>query len=141
MTLPPFISLSAAERASIVRLDVIHVDENLATRTGLGPASLERLADHRASTTDSAVIAEALQRLAEAEMHEDAGRIDARWGIAFVDASDRRVLTAYADKFGVRGVIDGRDVRFERGGRLVGWLSEMFPAPLPPSDAADDDER
>jgi hypothetical protein len=134
MTLPSFLTISEEERASIVRLDVIHLGEARSTRTGVGPASLEQLADHRATSSDAATIAEALRRLSDAEMIEDAGRIDARWGIAFVDGRDRRVLAAYVDKFGIRGVVDGRDVRLQSGGRLVGWLSEMFPAPLPPTD-------
>jgi len=116
-------------RDTIVPLEVLHVQDELLTRSALGPARLESIAQVRSKIDDPAVIENVLTYIDETSMDEEPGDLDARWGLIFTNAKGQRVLSFYLDKFGARGAAEGYEIRLHNADRIVDLLKTVIPPP------------
>jgi hypothetical protein len=117
------------ERNTIVRLDVLHVQDELLTRSALGPARFESSAEVRSTIEDPALIDSMLSYIEETAMDEEPGELDARWGLIFTNAKAQRVLSFYIDKFGARGAAEGYEIRLHNADRIVDMLKTVTGTP------------
>jgi hypothetical protein len=117
------------ERSTIVRLEVLHVRDELLTRSALGPARLEGIAEIRVSIDDLTTIDSVLTYIEETSMDEEPGDLDARWGLIFTNAKGQRVLSFYLDKFGVRAAAEGYEIRLHNADRIVDLLKTVTGTP------------
>jgi hypothetical protein len=129
VTLPRFLRDALEERDTIVLLEVLHVQDELLTRSALGPARLESIAQVRSKIDDPAVIENVLTYIDETSMDEEPGDLDARWGLIFTNAKGQRVLSFYLDKFGARGAAEGYEIRLHNADRIVDLLKTVIPPP------------
>lgn len=125
-------ALSAGANAmadeTLTHLDVFHLPDSLSTRTQLTPQAFEAHAGlRRTALADAATIAQSLRRLKSAGAHAATSPPDVRWGLIYHDASGARRRALYLDKFGKRGIDDGRVIALA-GESLVQWLREKFGA-------------
>jgi hypothetical protein len=129
VTLPRFVRDALEERGTIVRLEVMHVRDELLTRSALGPARLESIAEIRSTIDDPALIESVLTYIEETSMDEEPGDLDARWGLIFTNAKAQRVLSFYLDKFGARGAAEGYEIRLHNADRIVDLLKTVTGTP------------
>jgi len=75
---PWFMRAALEDRGDIVKLEVLHLDDDLRTREAIGPAKFETLELKRSLVEDPAAIESLLTYVAETEIDEGPGRLDAR---------------------------------------------------------------
>ena len=114
---------------AVDRLLIYHLDSAIRTPVAVHPAKLEHydLAE-RFETTDPQYFRVAYKALSDSDVAPSASpahSIDARWGIIFIAGDGERLLAAYTDAFGVRGVINNRPVSFVHSS-LLHWLEERL---------------
>lgn len=127
MKQPLFLSSALAERASIVRMEVLHLDDEAASPHPAGPSRLEQSALRR-SFEEPDLIDTALAQIAEASVTESSGDLDCRFGVVFTNAKDQRILSLYIDRSGDRGAVEGYGISL-RGQRLTEWLAALLATP------------
>ena len=113
------------DRHDVVRLEVLHLDDDLRTRASLGPAKFETLELQRTFVDDRDAIESLLSFIAETEIDEGPGSLDARWGLVFTNARGQRVFSLYLDKFGKRAAADGYELNLRDGERIVHFLQSL----------------
>lgn len=104
----PVMKLLRSER--IVRLQILCVPKEIATRADLTPRQLERICNYKIDVRDfqtSVLRGELISTLEKPFVEEAWARADFRWGCIFYDAKGSRVLTMYFDGFGQKGLING----------------------------------
>ena len=125
IALPWYLRADLDERQKFVRLEVLHLDDELRTRAAIGPAKLETLDFTRKTLDDPQALETIVDYIAETEMDEKPGRLDARWGLIFTNAEGQRVFSFYLDKFGRRAAADGYELNLHDGERLIDWLKSL----------------
>ena len=122
MALPWFLRAALEDRRKFVRLEVLHLDDDLRTRVAVGPAKLETLDLSRTVVDDPRALETVLTYIAETGMDEKPGNLDVRWGLIFTNAEGQRIFSLYLDKFGRRAAADGYELNLHDGERIVDWL-------------------
>ena len=122
MALPWFLRAALEDRRKFVRLEVLHLDDDLRTRVAVGPAKLETLDLSRTVVDDPRALETVLTYIAETGMVEMPGNLDVRWGLIFTNAEGQRIFSLYLDKFGKRAAADGYELNLHDGERIVDWL-------------------
>jgi hypothetical protein len=122
VALPWFLRAALEDRRKFVRLEVLHLDDDLRTRVAVGPAKLETLDLSRTVVDDPRALETVLTYIAETGMDEKPGNLDARWGLIFTNAEGQRIFSLYLDKFGKRAAADGYELNLHDGERIIDWL-------------------
>jgi len=122
VALPWFLRAALEDRRKFVRLEVLHLDDDLRTRVAVGPAKLETLDLSRTVVDDPRALETVLTYIAETGMDEKPGNLDVRWGLIFTNAEGQRIFSLYLDKFGRRAAADGYELNLHDGERIVDWL-------------------
>ncbi len=125
MAQPWFLRAALEDRGDIVKLEVLHLDDDLRTREAIGPAKFETLELRRSLVEDPAAIESLLTYIAETEIDEGPGRLDARWGLVFTNVRGQRVFSLYLDKFGKRAAADGYELNLHHAERILQWLNSL----------------
>jgi len=111
------VSVIIAEAAfafgNVNRVQIDHVPNSLAFRTALTPALVDQRARIHLDTRDPVLLGRIVTALEHTAVTGDARASDLRYAIRLRDARGIVRATLYLDAFGVRGVLDGRRVRFE----------------------------
>jgi hypothetical protein len=122
VALPWFLRAALEDRRNFVRLEVLHLDDELRTRVAVSPAKLETLDLSRTIVDDPHALETIVTYIAETGMDEKPGNLDARWGLIFTNLEGQRVFSLYLDKFGKRAAADGYELNLHDGERIVDWL-------------------
>jgi hypothetical protein len=93
-------------------LEIDHVPNNISYRTALGPGEVASRARMRVETRDPHAVAAIVGAIRETGTRADAATADLRYAIRLRDARGATVAIVYLDAFGLRGVVDGRPVRY-----------------------------
>jgi len=125
VTQPWFLRAALEDRHDVVKLEVLHLDDDLRTRTSIGPAKFETLELRRTVIDDRDAIDSLLTFISETEIDEGPGSLDARWGLVFTNARGQRVFSLYLDKFGKRAAADGYELNLRDGDRIVHFLQAL----------------
>jgi hypothetical protein len=123
--MPEFLRAALEEREKFVKLEVLHLEDDLRTRVAIGPAKLETLGIACKTVDDPQTLEAIVNSVAATAMCENPGRLDARWGLIFTNAEGRRVLSLYLDKFGRRAAVDGHEVILRDGEPLIDRLKSL----------------
>ncbi len=127
MQRPPFVTTAIARRREFSELTIVHVDDDLRTRTALTSEDVQNFADEHFLTTDIWIINEVATAFARTPIVESPGHIDARWIVNFRDSAERDRLTIIIDRFGRRAIVEGRSVAID-GAALVRLLRQVMTA-------------
>jgi len=123
-------ALAALRRdpSAVRTMRVYALDPSITTLIGVSPAVLESFHGVRVWThTDAASIRSMLDALAASAPKTGSAPADVRYGVVFLDRSNHRLLAAYADRFGTRGVIDGTRVAYDHPAPLLAALKKAAP--------------
>ncbi|MEO6912847.1 MAG: hypothetical protein ABI182_02345 [Candidatus Baltobacteraceae bacterium] len=115
----------AIASSEITRVEVLHAPDQVQTRTALSPADVASYSTSIYDTTDTKKIATLLDAVTQTQMTPTAARPDVRWGIFFRSRTSAVTAALYLDKFGKRGVAQGKNVLLE-GGAIVTLLRQQF---------------
>ncbi len=108
-------------------LEIDHVPNDIAYRVGLTPADLADRAAVRVESRDPQKIAGIVAAIRETGAHADTQAADLRYAIRLRDARGATVAVIYLDAFGLRGVVDGRPVRYADDA-IKRAITEAFPS-------------
>jgi hypothetical protein len=102
---------------------VFLLDPSITTLVAVTPGTLETFKGVRVTThTDAASIRTVLDALAASKAQPGTSPADVRYGVVFFGAANRRLLSAYADRYGTRGAIDAARVTYGDPGPLIAAL-------------------
>ena len=104
-------AVSLLQSGTAERLEILYLPKEVATRVSVDPAYLGRACFYRIwieRLDQSPLRSELATTLANSGITLTPSDSDLRWGLIFYDAAGARILTIYLDKFGRRGLINGR---------------------------------
>lgn len=107
------IAMAAFALGNVSRVQIDHVPNSLAFRTALTPALVDQRARIHLDTRDPALLGRIVSALERTPVTGDTRAADLRYAIRLRDARGIVRARLYLDAFGLRGVLDGRRVRFE----------------------------
>jgi RHS repeat-associated protein len=106
----------------IVRLEILHVSDNLLTRTRITPESLRQLCKVKVviqSPWESASFPELLRAVKEVQSAGPADAGEVRWAILFFDGSGKERSAIFLGRDGRFGIFE--NVPLSLQGKLLGW--------------------
>ncbi|MES2354296.1 MAG: hypothetical protein V4568_07800 [Pseudomonadota bacterium] len=123
-TFLPFVDLEAVKH-----LEVHYLDPAILLPLAVSPERLKHLSHtEHFETNDLKDIHSAYEALSASEpVIDPAGRIDARWSVAFIGEKNQTLLNVSVDSFGGEGVINGNVVAFTYPA-YIQWLVGRFAA-------------
>ena len=113
--------------SNVVKMDVLEIPAEVATRTQVTPDLLERAFDFRLTVadirgwSDRPALIVALRSL---KAEPSSGSADLRWAVIFSDPEGRRVDAIYFDGDGKNGMLGTDSVSFK--GDFFAWLTRRF---------------
>lgn len=107
------IILAAAIAVGVTaRIEIDHVPNNIAYRAALSARDVGERARIRVESRDPQTVAHIVTAIERTATSRDARAADLRYAIRLRDARGSTRTVIYLDAFGLRGVVDGRTVRF-----------------------------